>query len=110
MTAVFSEARRFSEVEVATEISGKILDLLDNARRRVPWLDRDADYPPAPRLDDVAADDRIFGLVRAFDENVRLDRLNQVFWGFFVKDHDAVDARQRLEDFRAFPLRGDGTT
>ena len=85
------------------------MDLLDNARRRVPGLDRDADHPPAPRLDNVAANDGIFGPIRAFDENVRLDRLNQVSGRFFVKDHDAVDARQRREDFRAFPLRGDGT-
>ena len=73
--------------------------------------DRDADHPAAAGLDDVAADDRVFGPVGAFDEHVRLDRReSNLVRRLFVEDHDAVDARQRREDFRAFRLRGDRTT
>ena len=100
VTAVFRTARRLSEVEVATECRkpeffsvanrqptaieralgcGRLeplarSDSLDDARSSNARLDRHPDDPSAARLDDVAADDGVFGPVGALDEHVRLDR------------------------------------
>ena len=67
-------------------------------RRRIARLDRHPDDPAAARLDDVAADDRVFGPVGAFDEHVRLQRARSASCGVSSsKIDDGVDARERRE-------------
>ena len=61
-----------SEVDVLVTTVLRIFAMI--ARRRVALLDRNPDDPAAARLDDIAADDGIFGPVGALDEDVRLKR------------------------------------
>src|SRR5436190_268424 len=76
-------------------------DLLDNGRRRIALLDRYAHHAAAARLDDIAADNGVLGPVRAFDQDVGLQRGDQLVRGVFVEHDDRVHAGQRFEDLHA---------
>ena len=83
------------------------LNLLDDARRGPPGLDRDPDDPPAARFDRVAADDGVGGPVGAFDEHVRLNLADDLGGRFLVEDHRRIDARERGHNLRPLALRRD---
>ena len=70
-------------------------------------FDRNTHHATAPRLHDVATDDGVNGPVGAFDQNIWLNRHDQIVRRFLVEDHDGVHARQRLEDLGALGLRGE---
>ena len=66
-------------------------NLLDDRARRMPGLDRNANHAAAARLDDVAADDGVFGPVGALDEDVGLDRGDELVRRLLVEDDDGID-------------------
>src|SRR5829696_3929034 len=84
-------------------------DLGDDAGGREPLLDWNPHDAPAARLDGVAANDRMLRPVRAFDEHVGLDRLDDLGRCVFVEDDDRVHAREGSQDLRAVLLGVDRT-
>ena len=88
-------------------VAGAAPHALDDRRRRMPLLDRDAHDAAAARFDGVAADDLIGGPVGALDEDVRLEGRDDLRRRVLVEDDDRVDRRQRGEDFGALRLRRD---
>src|SRR3954463_7517535 len=77
----------------------------DDRGGRVSAFDWDTDDLAAPGLDDVAADNGILGPVRAFHENVRLQRADHVVRSVFVEHNDRIDASQRFQNFYPLPRR-----
>src|SRR5262245_47865600 len=72
-------------------------------------LDGDAHHAAPARFDNVAADDGVFGPVGAFDKGVWLNRGDQIARRVLVKNDDAVNTRERLEDFDPLRCRRDRT-
>src|SRR5688572_21822405 len=83
---------------------GQSPNLANDFGGRVSLFDRNANDLPAARLYGVASDDGVFGPVGAFDENVRLNGLDDLSRGVFREDHHAVDAFERSENLCALLL------
>ena len=70
-----------------------------------PSASGDADDAAAAGLDDIAADDRVLAPVGAFDEDVGLQRRDDLVRRVFVEDHHRIDRRERARGPRRAPLR-----
>ena len=78
---------------------------VDQLRGRMARRQLEPNDAAAARLDDIAADDVVGTPVGAFDEDVRLDLSDDLVRRVLVKDDRRVDARERQQQLRAFPLR-----
>lgn len=64
----------------------------------------------AARFDDVTPDDSVGSPVRAFNENIRLQSLDQIVRCRFVEDHHTINTCQRFENLGALGLGSNGTS
>jgi hypothetical protein len=68
-------------------------------------LDRHAHHSATATLDDIAPDDRAFGPVGTFDENVRLKHSDKLVRSVLVEHHDSVHALERFQNLDTLRFR-----
>src|SRR6266850_3183845 len=77
-----------------TRPSGRATKTLHDGSTRESADHRDADDATAPRLDQVATHDRLAGVVRTLDQDVRLKRGDEAERRVLVEQDHAVDRRE----------------
>ena len=88
--------------------AGLGFDSLEDRRCGVARLDRHENHTAAARLDSIAADDLVRRPVRPLDEDVRLQRPDDVGRRLIVEHDDGLHGAERGDDFRALRLRRNG--
>ena len=78
--------------------SGRGTETLHEGGGGEPGDERDSHDSAAARLDPVAADDVGAGVVGALDEDIGLERVDEVEWSVVVEEDDAVDGGEGSDD------------
>ena len=84
-------------------------DFAGKGRRAEPFQPRADRDVPAARLDQVAADDRLGGIVAALNQDIGANCLDQRHRRFIVEDHDKVDEGVQREHERPLIFRDERT-